>query len=105
LSDGFFADGDLRKTCRFARTSFSDLPISTRLFPGGRACYTSLLRNFPVVAAACEWADRPEPFDALAFTDSANFSDADSLASSLDEEGLLLFAAAFWDTCLWLVVA
>jgi hypothetical protein len=72
---------------------------------GDRACYTSLLRNFPVVVAACDWADRPECFDPLAFTDSASFSDPDSLASSLEEERLLLFAVALWDTCLWLAVA
>jgi hypothetical protein len=57
------------------------------------------------VVAACDWADRPECFDALTFTDSASFSDPDSLASSLEEERLLLFAVALWDTCLWLAVA
>jgi hypothetical protein len=57
------------------------------------------------VVAACDWADRPECFDALAFTDSASFSDPDSLAFSLEEEGLLFFAVALWDACLWLAVA
>ena len=72
---------------------------------GVRVCYTSLLTNFPVMVAACDWADRPECFDALALIDSASFSDPDSLASSLEEERFLLFAVALWDTCLWLAVA
>ncbi len=80
-------------------------PPAAGIREGVRVCYTSLLRNFPVVVAACDWADRPECFDALTFTDSASFSDPDSLASSLEEERLLLFAVALWDTCLWLAVA